>query len=240
MASKTSTVVLPAVFCLVAWWRGELWRTRNGAVLIPALLLALAACALSLWTQQIALAGYHDAHWVRTWPERIATAGDAIWFYLGKLLWPQPLMAVYPRWQIDGGNPLSYLQLLFVLGALFLFCLKRDGWGRPWFFAFAYFIGVLLPVLGLADQTIFRYSFVYNHFQYLPSMGPIALVSAGLTLAAGRISFLQIFWPRAVLTSVLLLALGALSSMRSWVYANDETLWLDSVAQNPSCWGGQL
>jgi hypothetical protein len=27
-----------------------------------------------------------DPQWVRTWPERLATARKAVWFYLGKLL----------------------------------------------------------------------------------------------------------------------------------------------------------
>ncbi len=32
--------------------------------------------------------------------ERCLIAGRAIWFYLGKLAWPEPLIFNYPRWQI--------------------------------------------------------------------------------------------------------------------------------------------
>jgi tetratricopeptide (TPR) repeat protein len=40
----------------------------------------------------------------------------------------------------------------------------------------------LLPVLGLIDPFISRYSLVFDHFQYLASIGPLALAGAGLAL----------------------------------------------------------
>jgi hypothetical protein len=43
---------------------------------------------------------------------------------------------------------------------------------RACLFAFAYFLIALLPVLGLVDNFVFRYSLVFDHFQYLASMGP--------------------------------------------------------------------
>jgi len=33
----------------------------------------------------------------------------------------------------------------------------------------------LLPVLGLIDNPIFRLSLVFDHLQYLASIGPLAL-----------------------------------------------------------------
>ena len=117
---------------------------------------------------------------MRTWPQRLATAGDAVWFYLGKLLWPHPLITIYPRWQIDAGQWVSYLPLLAVIVFLSIFWLKRELWSRACFFAFAYFMAALLPVLGLIDNYIFRYSLVFDHFQYLASIGPLALAGDGV------------------------------------------------------------
>ena len=62
----------------------------------------------------------------------------------------------------------------------------RVGWARPCFFAFAYFLIALLPVLGLLDNFIFRYSLVFDHFQYLASMGPLALAGSALGFWATR------------------------------------------------------
>ncbi|MBV8228227.1 MAG: hypothetical protein JO232_23890, partial [Verrucomicrobia bacterium] len=38
-----------------------------------------------------ALAMSPDPQWVRPWSQRLAAAGHAVWFYLGKLLWHDPL-----------------------------------------------------------------------------------------------------------------------------------------------------
>ena len=88
MASKSSTVILPVVLCLCAWWMEGRWHWRNVARVVPIFLMSIAASALSIWTQGLQLATVTDPQWVRTWPQRLATAGDAVWFYLGKLLWP--------------------------------------------------------------------------------------------------------------------------------------------------------
>ena len=174
---------------------------------------------------------------MRSWPERLAAAGDAVWFYLGKLLWPHPLITVYPRWQIDAGKWVSYLPLLAVIVVLFVLWLKRESWSRPWFFIFAYFLVALLPVLSLIDNPIFRYSLVFDHFQYLASMGPLALAGAGIIRLAdivipGRL------WLQASFCAGLLLLLGALSWQRAWVFESEETLWSDTLAKNPNCWVG--
>jgi hypothetical protein len=131
-----------------------------------------------MWTQGLQLATDPDPQWIRPWPERLATAGEAVWFYLGKLLWPHPLIAIYPRWQIDPGQWISYLPLLAVIVILSIFWLRGRSGGagsRACFFAFVYFVVALLPTLGLIDTFIFRFSLVFNHFQYLASIGPLAL-----------------------------------------------------------------
>jgi len=181
MASKSSTVVLPVVLCLCAWWIEGRWHWRNALKMIPFFLLSIAASALSIWTQT--LRPGTDPQWIRPWPQRLATAGDAVWFYLGKLLWPDPLMAVYPRWQINDRHWTSYLPTAAVILLLFILWRNRRSrvaGFRALFFAFAYFIITLLPVLGLIETFISRYSLAFDHFQYLASMGPLALAGAGL------------------------------------------------------------
>jgi Flp pilus assembly protein TadD len=165
------------------------------------------------------------------------TAGDAVWFYLGKLLWPHPLMTIYPRWHVDASHWISYLPLLAVLIVLVVLWLKRESCLRPLFFFFAYFLVALLPVLGLADNTIFRYSLVFDHFQYLASMGPLALAGAGIVRLA-ELAIPRKPWLQSILGAGLLLLLGLLSWQRVWAYENDETLWSDALARNQNCWVG--
>ena len=55
------------------------------------------------------------------------------------------------------------------------------------------FLPALLPVLGLLDHYFLRYSFVGDHFQYLASVGPLALTGTmlwrGFEWVGGRNGF---------------------------------------------------
>jgi len=235
MASKSSTVILPVVLCLCAWWIEGEWQWRKLARIAPIFLLSVAACALSIWTQGIQLETANDPQWARAWPERLITAGDAVWFYLSKLLWPHPLITIYPRWQIEIEQWISYLPILAVLMVLSVLWLKSGSWSRSCFFAFAYFLMALFPILGFLNVYFFRYSFVSDHLQYLAGMGPLALMGAVLARLADLII------PRrcklqSALSAGLLLVLGTLSWQRACVYESHETLWMDTLRHNPAAW----
>jgi protein O-mannosyl-transferase len=213
MPSKSSTVILPFVLCLCAWWMESRWHWRTAARVAPIFLMAIVPSAVTIWTEGLRFATDTDPQWARTWPERLAAAGDAVWFYLGKLLWPHPLMTVYPCWQIDAGQWVSYLALLALIVILSVFWLKRESGGagsRACFFSFAYFTAALAPVLGLIDNHIFHFSFVFDHFQYLASMGPLALAGTGLARFSNFI-IPKKPWLQSTLCAGLLLMLGMAS-----------------------------
>jgi hypothetical protein len=158
MAAKSSTVILPVVLCLCAWWIEGRWHWRNMVRMVPLFLMAMAASALSIWTQGSQLANVSDLQWVRTWPERLTAAGGAVWFYLGKLLWPHPLITIYPRWQIDAGQWVSYLPLLAVIAILAIFWLRGRSGGagsRAFFFCFRLFCGGLAASPGINRYLYF-------------------------------------------------------------------------------------
>ena len=134
--------------------------------------------------------------------ERVIGASYAIWFYVGKLIWPRPLMAMYPVWKIDTSQWYSYLPLVILMLAVavlwpgrraLLPSLQPSGLSsrtRPYFFVLAWFITALFPALGLVDSYTHRYSagysLVYDHFQYLAGMAPLALAGAGIVNAIQR------------------------------------------------------
>ncbi|HUB67527.1 MAG TPA: tetratricopeptide repeat protein [Candidatus Methylacidiphilales bacterium] len=234
MASKSSTVVLPGVLCLCAWWIEGRWQWRNLAKVVPILLMSAVAAALSMWSYIVGTPTIADPPAARGWPERAAAAGDVIWFYLGKLVWPHPLMTIYPRWQINAGQGYSYLPLLAVIIVLSILWFKRESWSRPWFFALAYFLVAVSPFLTLIDQGFWRYSFVEDHLQYLAAMGPLALAGAGLIRLADW-AFPERRTLQSTLYAILLLILGGVSWQRIWVYESQETLWIDALIKNPNC-----
>ena len=240
MASKSSTVILPVVLCLCAWWIEDRWDWRYVTRVVPICLMSVATIAVSLWTQGLKLAAAPDPQWVRPWPQRLAAAGDAVWFYFGKLLWPDPLITIYPRWQIDAGQWVSFLPLLAVILLFAILWAWAHYWSRAagpraCFFAFAYFLTALLPVLGLIDNSIFRYSLAFDHLQYLASIGPLALAGAGLTRSWDFVLPGRPLLQPAICVGVLILV-GMASWQRTWVYESQETLWRDTLAKNPNSW----
>jgi protein O-mannosyl-transferase len=210
------------------------WHWRNLPKVLPIFLMSIAASVASILTQSVRA---NDSQWARSWPERLVTAGDAVWFYLGKLLWPHPLSMVYPRWQMNASHVISYLELFTVMLVTLILWFKRESWSRSFLMAWLYFLVTLLPVLGLINNTYSRYSFVADHFQYLACMGPLALAGAGLFRLAD-----SIFRARAALQPALaagvVLVLGLLSWQRTLVYEGEETLWNDTLVKNPNCWAG--
>ena len=100
LLSKTATVMLPAVLPVIFWWqRGRLSWKRDLLPLVPFFLAARLAAMMTVWVERDtgAVGSEFDFGFV----ERCLIAGRAIWFYLGKLVWPLDLVFIYPRWQVS-------------------------------------------------------------------------------------------------------------------------------------------
>jgi tetratricopeptide (TPR) repeat protein len=233
IASKPSTVMLPGVLALCIWWRRGQIQSRNLMTLIPFILISALASVWTIWEQKFH-AGASGPEWAQTWPERLIIAGRAIWFYLGKLIWPHPLIFIYPRWELNSSQLAAYFSLLLALAGLVGLWLIRGKWRHPVFFAAAYFVISLFPVLGFFSVYFFRYSFVSDHFQYLASMGPLALAGAGITEGIAAIGWKRFLRPSVC--GLLLLALGVLTWRQSAIYHDTITLYTGTLGKNPGCW----
>ena len=192
------------------------------------------ASAWTVWEQKYANHAL-GAEWSQSWAQRAVVAGKDIWFYLWKLLWPHPLTFIYPVWSTDASRLSEYLPLAAAVAGLGVLWLVRNGPLRPVFFAAAYFVISLFPVLSFFNVYFFRYSFVGDHFQYLASMGPLALAGAALAYCARWMGGEKgIVYP--VVSGALLIVLGMLTWLQCGVYYNLETLWRSTLADNPGAW----
>jgi tetratricopeptide (TPR) repeat protein len=253
--SKPSVVMLPGVLALCIWWRRRRIRWHDTVSLVPFLVVSALASAWTIWEQKFHASAV-GPEWAQTWPERLIIAGGAIWFYLGKLFWPDPLIFIYPRWEIHSSHWVAYVPLVGAsVGMIFLWFVPGKA-GRAVFFAATYYVVSLFPVLGFFSVYFFRYSFVSDHFQYLASMGPLALAGAAITQGCRRLAALRrgpsllparqrnavartTEWQSFLLAAIggaLLLVLGVLTWRQTAIYHNLFTLYTSTLTKNPGCW----
>jgi len=118
--SKPSTVVLPLVLLLCAWWERGGWRRRDLVRTAPFFALALFMSVLAIVEQRGPIARQGTSEWSLGIAQRFIVASKAIWFYLGKVLWPAKLEFVYPRWEMAAASASSWLPLVGLLAVGFV------------------------------------------------------------------------------------------------------------------------
>lgn len=231
LLTKTVTATLPAALLVVDWWRrGKLEWRRDVAPLLPWFVLSAGAGALTSWVERTHV-GAHGIDFALGPVERVLLAGRALWFYLGKLIWPADLIFIYPRWTIDATEAWQWLFVLGAVAVLVGFWLRRN-FNRGPLAASLFFAGTLFPALGFVNVFPFVYSFVADHFQYLAGIGVFALIAAGAARLSVRV---PVFLAHAG-AIVVLAALGVLTSIQAATYRDVFTLYRTTIAKNPACW----
>ena len=181
LMSKTVIATLPAALLVVFWWqRGKLSWKQDVLPLIPFFMLGIGAGLFTAWVER-KYVGASGSGYDFTFIERLLIAGRAIWFYLGKLIWPVDLTFIYPRWHV---SQTVWWQCVFPITALLvsagLWLLSRRN--RAPLAAWLFFVGTLFPAMGFFNVFPFCYSFVADHFQYLACIGLITLAAAGIAI----------------------------------------------------------
>ena len=250
LLSKSSVILLPPVLLLCLWWQrrsaaagaaGNWLRGRDIRAILPFFALSIIMAGITIYYQNTGAIGqaaiFKEGEGTFAW--RLAMAGSVPWFYLFKDIWPLELLSIYPRWSIDTQNPLWYLPgLAIICGLTALIINIRRSWAQAVFFAFAFFLIMLFPVMGFFDMYYMIHSLTADHWQYLSMIAVPALIVGGIThLSAG--------WPRnrKIILTVLFVAVAAGLSLKTWrqssLYKNQITLWSYNLAKNPDNWMGQ-
>ncbi len=233
MLSKGSVATLPLVLLGVIIWRQRLdrWDVLR---LAPYFAVAVVLTLVNISTQHV-----REVIREATFAERIAGAGAAVWFYLGKALCPIRLIFIYPQWQIRAADVLWWLP---VAAAALVTCLLvwQSHWGRSkWASALLVswlFFGVALaPMLGFTDVGFMQYSLVADHYQHLAMIGAAALAAAAWSYWHARLRDLS-RWATNIVALAVVGALAALTFNQSRLYANARTLYWATLEKNPDSW----
>ncbi|PYJ70329.1 MAG: hypothetical protein DME75_09435 [Verrucomicrobia bacterium] len=163
LSAKTTACTLPAALLLILWLQKKPINRERILQIAPFFLLALGMGLVSVWWER-----YHQGTRLALAPlgpiERILVASRALWFYLGKLIWPSNLTFIYPRWTIVSTRPLEYAWLLAGAGLCAVIYFGRRRLGRGVEVAAAFFVATLSPVLGFIMLFTFYYTFVADHY----------------------------------------------------------------------------
>jgi tetratricopeptide (TPR) repeat protein len=233
LLAKTATLMLPVTLFAIAIWHRREWRScvRN---LLPFVLMAVAAAIVTIVMERGEGAVGHD--WALTFAERVALLGQVVGFYLSKLLWPVGLSFSYAKWGV-ADSAMQWLPTLLLFAALaaslFAVLRLRKTVGIACSMALWIYVANVLPVSGLVDYYCLRYAFVADHFQYLPSLGPIALVCCG-----GAFMLRQVPVGVGVAASLSIM-LAILTWNRASIYQDLEGLWRNTIAAEPDAWLAQ-
>lgn len=218
LLSKPSAVVLPLIIGLLDLAVLNRSLKQVALALAPWLLLAAADMALTRALQPAAESVPAAPLWARP-----LIAGDALAFYLAKLVWPWELGMHYdhaPRTILDS----TWLYAAWLAPAIVLllaWAFRRTG---PWLLCAAMFVLALLPVLGFVPFLFQQHSTVADRYVYLALLGPAWALAAWVG-AGGR-------W-RASITIVVLVACGALSFRQVGFWRDSETLYTHALKVNP-------
>ena len=235
LLSKSTACTLPATLLLILWFKKKPIDRSRLAQVVPFVILGLGMGLLAMWWER-----YHQGTQGKLFAfgllDRVLIASRAAWFYAGKLVWPNNLTFSYPRWVIDAANPLAYGWLIAGAGLGGMIYFARRWAGRSLEVAALFYLATLAPTMGFVMLYTFRYSFVADHYQYVASIGPLALAAAVIAWSLELHNSRRLALLGPALCAILLLVLGALTWRQCGMYSDRETLWRATLARNPSSW----
>ena len=230
LLSKSIAVTLPAALLILLWWKQERVSVQDLMRLLPFFIVGfvIALGDYVFYTSREDPLNIAYSFW-----ERILIAAQAVWFYVGKLLWPANLIAIYPHWDVSVKNPIAWLFVIAMVGVLILLWAYRHRIGKGPLAGVAFFIITLSPVLGFVDHKYMEFSLVANRYQYLAGLGLMAVLVGG-TVHAIQPHIIS-FKPVAMGTfAVLIIGLAILTWGQATTYQDGTTFFRHIVTHNPT------
>jgi tetratricopeptide (TPR) repeat protein len=242
---KSTVVMLPVVLLLYGWWRrGRIgWKDVRSS--LPFFAVALALGLVTVWFQEHRAANGVDLE-IGGMQSRLAAAGMAVAFYLGKSVIPFGLMPNYPRWSVIPPSIGQFWPWAALAAIGIWLGTRRAPWARAAMFGAAWFLVNLVPVLGLIPMSYLRISWVADHFAYVSLAAVAGLAAAGWSALADAPetgAAAPAWFQRPLFLNGLLAAVAAAFAIQSQRYAgifhDERRFWTFAAAHNPGSWVAQ-
>ncbi|MBN1673584.1 MAG: tetratricopeptide repeat protein [Kiritimatiellae bacterium] len=238
--AKPSAVIVPVMAGLLALLQRSRRRFRRlpaAAVLAVWAAVAVVAVVVTRRAQPLARTNFTVSPWLRP-----LIAGDAVLFYVYKILWPFRLGLDYGRspwlltrqWWFWFSGAACWAAGFAWLAALWLNTRLRRAVrrGAPALAAVALFLSALLPVLGLVPFKYQSMSTVADRYLYLAMLGPaFGFALLARPRAGGRRAAL-----RHACLAALLLFWAVRSACQVRVWRDSVALFEHGLAVNPGSW----
>ncbi len=228
--AKITAFVLPPALLVIAWWKYRRlgWR-RDVLPVVPMFAVSIVAGIGVAWMEMHHV-GAIGRDFDLPLAGRLAIAGQALWVYLGKLLWPHPICLIYHRWEL---NPAQWWQWLGAAGALLaaavlLWGTRRGQW-RGITAGVLLFAGMLFPVLGFMNVYGMRFAWVADRWVYMPALVVFAWIGHVFAVMPWR----KI---RLTLAVAVLGTCAALTWRQAACYRSVDAFWQAAIAGNPTAW----
>ncbi len=235
MLCKSVVVLFPATLLTLQWWKeGRLTRAdllRVAPFFLVGLAIAVGDMLFYQNVQPLSL-GFSAA-------ERALIAAHALWFYVGKLLWPMGLAVIYPHWDVNVADPLAWGHVIAAVAVAAALWFLRGRVGRGPLACALFFAFMLSPTLGFVDYGYMRYSFVADRYQYLAGIGVIVFFAGAAAYGSYKLPDVLRKAAKGAALALLFL-LGAATWNQAGVYKDEVTLFRHVISLNPQAYTAHL
>jgi tetratricopeptide (TPR) repeat protein len=221
LLSKPMVVTLPFVLLLLDFWplgRATTWRGARALVAekVPLLVLAAASSVVTFVVQ--AHGGAVKALDALPISDRIANALLAYVVYIGKMVWPARLAAIYPYPRYF--PPWELITALVALCAITVVTVRAARSHPDLPVGWLWYLGTLVPVIGLVQVGSQPFA---DRYTYIPVIGLFIVVAWGSAEALPHFRFKRVALPTAAAVVIGVLAVTARAQVETW--RNSVALW---------------
>jgi tetratricopeptide (TPR) repeat protein len=217
---------LPLVMLVIAWWKKDDFSATDVYRLLPLIVMGVIAAGVN-WFIEFRRPGMERSF---SGLEVLLIPGRAVWFYIGKFLFPVGLATAYRPWTVSPRDVLQWLALASIVVIAAALWLRRREVGRTAFAPLAIYLLLLLPMITPLNRVEMQGSNVADRFHYLAMAAAAGVVIGVIGQAMSRVPRHQLLWIGGISGGVLTAVLAVFMWIRSTHFKSPLAMWENTVA----------